>query len=142
MANINRIDKYTETSKQRDLYSDFFADLTVHPNTGDLVRYTNEDAVRRSIRNLLLTNKYERPFNPNLGSNINKILFEPISTVSSSLLKTYVEETINNYEKRAKIIETSVVADELNQSYKVTVYFYVINKPDPVGLAVTLYRIR
>lgn len=139
---IHRSDKYTETNKQRDFYSDFFADLTVHPNTEDLVRYTNEDSVKRSIHNLLLTNKYERMFNPDLGSNINKILFEQISVSSASMLKTYCEETINNFEKRAKLIDIQVDSDEINQSYRVTIYFYVVNKPDPVGLAINLYRVR
>lgn len=137
-----RIDKYSEIDKQRDIYSDFFDDLTVHPNTQDIVRYTNEDAVKRSIRNLILTNKYERFFNPGIGSNIRKILFEQISDETTALLQTYCEETINNYEKRAKLINIQVTSNETTQSYNITIYFYVINNPNPVGLAISLYRVR
>lgn len=137
-----RIDKYTETDKFRDVYSDFMVDLVPHPNTQDLVRNVNEAAIKRSLRNLLLTNPYERLFQPNLGSKIRKLLFEPITPELGDLIKTYVTETINNHEPRVKLIEVSVVPDEAKNRYNVDIFFYIINKTEPVGLSVVLYRIR
>lgn len=139
---IQRIDKYTETNKFRDVYSDFPCDFTPHPNTQDLTRITNEDAIKRSIRNLLSTNQYERLFQPTKGSNIRKILFENISDEASRLLQKYITETLENYEKRIKIINVTVDADELNNRYLVNIFFYIINITEPVVFSLPLYRIR
>ncbi len=139
---LQRSDKYIEVNKKTDIYSDFFCDLTAHPNTKDVVRNTNEAAVKRAIRNLFLTDMYERIFNPTLGSNIRKLLFEPMSNITASLLKTACEETIINHERRAKLIDVEIIPNEANQSYKVNIYFYVINKQEPTATSITLYRVR
>lgn len=139
---MSRLDRYTTTSKKSELYSDFFTNLTPHPATKQLVRKVNEEAVKGAIRNLLLTNKYERPFQPDLGSNIRKLLFEHISPENSNLLKTYVTETIENNEPRCKLINVIVNESEAQQSYFITVLFYIINRTEPVELTVTLYRVR
>ena len=122
-------------------YSDFLCDFTPHPNTEDLVRNTNEAAVSRAIRNLMLTNKGERFFS-DIGSNIRNTLFEPISDITAATLKTLITDTINNHEKRAKLIDINITPNEAYQSYKIDIYYYIINNPQPVGLSVTLYRVR
>lgn len=139
---VQRVDRITETGRERERYSDFLTDLTAHPNTKDLVRLQNIDAVRRSIRNLMLTDKFERLMSPDVGSNIKKMLFEPFSEPVTNLLKQYVVETIGNFEPRAKVIKVDCRPNELNQSYTVDIYFYVINIPDPIALTVTLFRVR
>lgn len=139
---IQRKDRFTEKDKIRKTYSDFTSDLTPHPNTEDLVVLTNESSVKRSIRNLFLTNKGERLFNPNLGSNIKKLLFEPIDEHTTKTLKTYCEEIIKNYEPRAKAVQIEVIPNEINQSYIISVVFYIINNQTPSNMTVTLYRIR
>ena len=122
-------------------YSDFLCDFTPHPNTEDLVRITDTAAVSRSIRNLVLTNKGERFFS-DIGGNVSKMLFEPISDITADTIKTLIEDVINNHEPRAKLIEVVVTSNEAYQSYKVDIYYYIINNPQPVGLSVTLYRVR
>ena len=139
---VSRLDRITETGKQSVRYSDFLADLNPHPNTKDLVKNTNVDAVRRSIRNLILTDRYERLMRPTLGSNIRKILFEPVNETSADMLKQYVIETIGNFEPRAKVITVDVTGDVNNLAYTVNIYFYVINIADPISMTVTLYRVR
>lgn len=142
MSTYTRADKYTETDKHRDRYSDFLVDFTPHPNTKDLVRNTNEDSVRRSIRNLVMTDKYERLMQPKIGSNIRKMLFEPMNEVTEHALTRQIEETIGNYEPRAKLINVDIQSDYNNQLYRVFIYFFVINKPEPVSMTVNLYRVR
>jgi phage baseplate assembly protein W len=139
---LQRSDKYIEVDRKRDIYSDFFCDLTAHPNTKDIVRNSNEAAVKRAIRNLFLTDKYERMFNPTLGSNVRKLLFEPMSSITAGRLKTACEETITNHEPRAKLIDVEVFPSETNQSYKVNIYFYIINKQEAIATSVILYRVR
>ena len=139
---VSRLDRITETGKQETRYSDFLTDLTPHPNTKDLVKNTNVDAVKRSIRNLIQTNRYERLMRPNLGSGVRKILFEPITSASADMLKQYVNETIGNFEPRAKVLNVDVFTDTNNLAYTINIYFYVINIADPVSMTVTLYRVR
>lgn len=139
---IQRVDRITETGRERERYSDFLTDLTPHPNTKDLVRLQNIDAVKRSIRNLMLTDKFERLMAPDIGSNIKKMLFEPFSGPVTNLIKQYIVETIGNFEPRAKVIKVECTPNEINQSYIVDIFFYVINIPDPTSLSVTLYRVR
>lgn len=139
---VQRVDRITETGRQQERFSDFLTDLTPHPNTKDLVKIKDVEAVRRSVRNLIMTDKFERLMSPGIGSNIKKLLFEPFGGPAANLIKQYIIETIGNYEPRAKVIKVECTPNELNQSYTVDIYFYVINIPDPVSLTVTLYRVR
>lgn len=135
-------DDYNNINRKEELYSDFLTDLNAHPTTGQVLRFVDEFAIKRSIRNLLLTNKYERLFQPDIGSNINRILFEPVTSHAATMLKQYVTETIDTYEKRCKLIEVVVTPSPDQNLYTVTIVFAIINKQDPVSINVTLYRVR
>jgi phage baseplate assembly protein W len=142
MTAILREDRNSNTTTAKKVaFSDFMCDFTPHPNTEDLVRLTDEAAVSRSIRNLVQTNKGERFFS-DVGGNVRKMLFEPISNITADTIKTLIEDVINNHEPRAKLIDVVVASNEAYQSYKVDIYYYIINNPQPVGLSVTLYRVR
>mgnify|MGYP003352908932 FL=1 len=84
-------------------FSDFNLDFTAHPVTGDITKKLNENAIAQSIRDLLLTANYERPFKPDLGSNLKKFLFEPIDNVTTSLIQDSIFQTLTNYEPRVVI---------------------------------------
>ena len=135
-------DDYNNIDRKGELYSDFLTDLNIHPATGQILHFADEFAVKRSIRNLLQTNKYERLFQPGIASNISRILFEPVSSHTATLLKQYVTETIDTYEKRCKLIEVVVTPSPDQNLYTVTIVFAIINKQDPVSINVTLYRVR
>lgn len=129
----------TPTSNKEEVYSDFLNNLTLHPIRKDVSRNVNEDAVKRSIKNILLTNYYERPFRPNFGANITKYLFEPLTPITLELIKSDIINAISNYEPRANIIDVTVSADNSdNNSISVTVIFSVINNSNPVTLITTL----
>lgn len=143
MSDIRRIDKITSEKKidKKELYSDFMVDFNSHPETGALMRNTNENAVKRSIRNLILTNRGEAPYQPNKGSNINKILFENFSDVTTDLLRTYIEETLE-LEPRCDLIDIIINPDESKHQYTVSIIFQLINNNNPTVLNLTLQRIR
>lgn len=143
MTDIRRIDKITSQKKldNRELYSDFFVDLNPHPETGMLMRNLNENAVKRSLRNLILTNRGEVPFQPNKGSSIRKILFEQISDVTTDLLTTYIKETVK-LEPRCQLLDALVVPNEVNHSYTVSIIFTLVNSNKEVVLNLNLQRIR
>ena len=135
-------DKFDKASTKFQVYSDFLNDLTPHPVVKDIVRYTNEAAVNRSIRNLLLTNRGERLYQPDIGSDIRQLLFEPMIASTGDLIRKFVQNTISNYEPRAKVLSVEVLAYEEQNAYAVTISYMIINKQDPVQLTVTLDRVR
>ena len=102
----------------------------------------NDQAVIRSIKNLLLTRPFERPFNPLLGSQIDSLLFEPVSPLTASLLEDEITRTINNYEPRASIISVEVSVYPDQNAYQATMVFYIGNNTTPTGVNIILKRAR
>lgn len=135
-----RVDKPLTSSKV--VYSDFATNLTAHPDTLQLISVTNENAVKRSIKNIILTDKYERPFQPDLAGNIKKMLFENITPQTTESIKKYITQAIENHEPRAKLIDVQVKPDPARHLYQVGIAFYVIGKTDPVTYTIVLKRIR
>lgn len=145
MVDTTRIDKITRTDKASDkkpAYSDFYTNFNVHPQNKRLVKYTNEESVKRSIRNLILTEKYDRLFQPELGSRIKSLMFENMSPVIEEEIKSAIKETIDTYEPRARVIDVVVQSNESRHAYDVYIYFEVINSVNPVSINITLYRAR
>lgn len=123
-------------------YSDIDFTFTKKPVTADVALSYDQQAVVRSIRNLLLTNFYERPFNPRLGSNISLLLFEPISSVTTAAIEKEVENTIKNYEPRANIKSITVSPDDARNAYNVSLTFYMENAATPTTVTIFLERNR
>ena len=142
MAVQVRADNYTQTNRTQQIYSDFLPDLNPHPQTGDIVRYVNENAVKRSIRNLIQTNPGERFFQPILGTDLRSVLFEPMDSISASSLQSLITQTITNHEPRCKLISVDVVPNDAQQSFAVTVQFMIINNQSVQTTTITLYRVR
>lgn len=140
MANKNDRFAAMETDSQK--YSDFLSNLYPHPISKDIVKFVNENAVVRSIRNLLLTDRFERLYQPNIGTDIRKMLFEPISSATAQSISMFVLETIDKYEPRAKLLSIKVDPDDENNRYIVSLVVMIINKQDPVSFNITLDRIR
>lgn len=123
-------------------FSDFSLDFTAHPVTGDITKKLNENAIAQSIRNLLLTSHYERPFKPELGSNLKKFLFEPIDNVTTSLIQDSIFETLRNYEPRVTIQEVLAAPNYDEQRYDVSITFFVKNSVEPLTINFFLERVR
>jgi phage baseplate assembly protein W len=126
----------------KNIYSDL--DLTFNrlPVTNDVALSYDEQAVTRSVRNLLLTNFYERPFQPDIGSNLNTILFEPVNNLTAGLLTTEIENVIKNFEPRAKIDSIVVSPNSDQNSFTARVSFYVGNNTSPTAVNMFLQRSR
>lgn len=123
-------------------YSDIDLDFDVHPVSKDILKKTNENAIAASIRNLLLTSHYERPFNPNLGSNLKKFLFEPIDNVTTSLIEDSIYRTLVNFEPRVTIQKVSATPNYDENRYDVNVTFFVKNTAEPLTINFFLERVR
>ena len=132
----------TERNIRPIIYRDLFTDFSMHTATGELNTKTNEESVKQSIRNLLLTDRYERPMQPTIGSGLKGMLFENYTPETQVMLKQTINECISLYEPRATIIDVIVVPEIDGTSVRVTVTFGIINKPDPVNLDIVLERTR
>jgi phage baseplate assembly protein W len=134
--------EFLQVGSKEEIYSDFHTDLLPHPFNRQLIRKIDEDAVKQSIRNLVLTNKYERIRKPNIGGSITKYLFEPFSPLIQSEIKSTIESMVENYEPRAKILDVIVSDDTDSNSLYITVKFATITNAQPQQLEITLYRVR
>lgn len=138
----NSTDRFKQMNRENQIFSDFLTDLNPHPVSGDIVKYTNENSVIRSIRNLLLTDRFERLYQPDIGTDIRKMLFEPMDAATAQNISVFTQQTITQFEPRAKIISINVVPDPENNRYIVSLVIAVINKQDPISFNITLDRIR
>lgn len=142
MAIIRKSQARTQSELNRSIYSDVFTNLDIHPNKQDLVLHVNEDSVKRSIKNILLTNRGEKLFNPFFGSDVRAILFENFSPQSETLLREYVTNAIQNFEPRANLLNV-IISPLIDQNaYGITVIFSTINNIEPVTLEILLDRVR
>ena len=129
MAIVRRADKYTVNTKLQEKFSDFVSPFDVNPDTGDIYRNINDFAIRESLKNILLTDLGERPFQPTLGGDIRRQLFEQVDEKMVLNLKKTIEIAIHNHEPRVVLRDLAVVPDEDNHQLTVTVFYTTINSP-------------
>lgn len=118
-----------ESDRSAQVFKDLSLSFEKHPITGDIAKLKDVDAVKRSVRNLVNTNFGERPFHPEIGSDIRATLFEPVSATISTVIARQVEDVINNFEPRVELANVICTGDIDNNGYEVTVEFYVVNSP-------------
>ena len=126
----------------RILYKDLDMNFIPHPITGDVGAITDEDSVKRSIKSLVMTGYYERPYQPNLGCAVRGSLFENMNRVTAQVLSNSIRRTIIAYEPRAKNLEVSVQANFDDNGYIANIRFSVVNSRGPITLSLFLERIR
>jgi phage baseplate assembly protein W len=137
-----RADRYTQIQKIPDLFSDFTSDLTPHPVTKDLIRLQNDKSIIQSIKNLVLTNYGERPFQPNIGSNVNRSLFEPADAFLEDEIETSIRRTITANEPRIQVLNVTATISSNQSSVSVNILFSIINSMQPQSLDLILRRVR
>ena len=137
-------DSTTVNSSNRSTrdYKDLDLDFGRNAVTNDVNKLTDVEAVKRSVRNLILTNHYERPFHPELGCGIRGLLFENITPIIAIQLERKVEEVLTNNEPRATINEISARPDLDSNSYEMLVSFWVSGSTEPVTVSTFLERLR
>jgi hypothetical protein len=124
------------------IYTDIDMNFSRNPITGDIPVLSDTNSVVSALKNLLLTAHYEKPFNPEYGCGIRSYLFEHVSMMTASILQQEITQTITNYEPRVQIQNLIVQANPDNNSYEVSVVFFMLNNPDPITLNFFLERIR
>lgn len=130
-----------QITRQKD-YTDLDLDFVKKPGTKEINKLVGVESIKRSIRNLILTNFYERPFRHYIGSNAQKLLFDPLTVLTAHMLNNAIQETIQNFEPRAKLISVSTTPKYDNNGYECQITFQPLNRLEPVVTSIFLERIR
>ncbi len=138
-----RADNFTQLRKTPDLFSDFMQDLTPHPISHDIGRLRNDHSIKQALKNIIMTNLGERPFQPNLGSDVMNSLFEPNSIITRQQIKSSIENAVKFHEPRVHLIEVNVNTRESDETaIDVNIVFSIINSIDVLSLNLILRRVR
>jgi phage baseplate assembly protein W len=123
-------------------FSDLDLNFTKNPVTMDVTRRFDEDAVKNSIKNLVLTSNYERPFHSEIGSPIRQLLFEPATPMLGAMLRRAIEDLINTFEPRVNLTDIICVVAQDDHTIDVSIEFTILNTTAPITLDLTLQRTR
>ena len=123
-------------------YKDLDLNFRAHPVTKDVVKRTGNAAIIGALRNLILTNLYEKPFQPNFGSRIRGLLFEDVSFITANILQTEISNVIVNYEPRVGVDAIRVQANPEQNRYDITIRFFINNLEAPVTINFFLEKVR
>ena len=131
-----------ESTRSSKIFKDLNLDFQQNVATKDIQKITDVESVKRSVRNLLSTNHYEKPFHPEIGSNLRAMLFELMTPQMNHVITKQIENLINNYEPRCRLVQVHTQPMFDRNGYSVKISFYVQNYPDPVVVESFLERLR
>ena len=140
---------YTDAQSQNNIdrnvrqYSDLDLFFSKKISDNDISKITDVQAVKRSIRNLVLLNTYDKPFHPEIHGGVSEMLFELMSPITAVIIARKVEDVINNFEPRARLVSVRAIPDLDRNAYEISVEFYVVNaETELVDLSIMLERLR
>ncbi len=131
-----------ESKRTERVFKDLNLDFQQNSATKDITKITDVEAVKRSVRNLINLNHYEKPFHPEIGSNLRAMLFETISPQITHSITKQIENLLKNFEPRARVVQVNTQPQFDRNSYRVSISFYVVNHPEPVQVESFLERLR
>jgi|TARA_Y100000817_G_scaffold234855_1_gene187112 phage baseplate assembly protein W len=131
------------TARSTRQYSDLDLFFGKKTSNADIQKVTDVQAVKRSLRNLVQLNTYEKPFHPEIAGGVREMLFEPMSPILAAMIARKVEDVIENFEPRARLVSVRAIPDLDRNAYEIIVEFYVVNTPtELVDISIMLERLR
>ena len=124
------------------IYKDLDLDFQINSATKDIQTLTDIESVKRSVRNLIKLNHYEKPFRPEIGSNLRAMLFENITPQINHAISKQIDLLIRNYDPRCRLVQLNVQPDVDRNGYRASISFFVINHPERVEVETFLERLR
>ena len=131
-----------ESQRSSRIYKDLNLDFQKNTATKDIQKITDIEAVKRSVRNLINLNHYEKPFHPEIGSNLRAMLFENITPQMNHIISKQIDILIRNFEPRCRLVQVNTQPDLDRNRYACQISFYVVNHPEPVTVESFLERLR
>ena len=123
-------------------WADLDLDFTRHPVTKDIVKKTNIEAVKRAVRNIILTNQYDKPFHPEIDGGVTRHLFGLSTAHTKHDIALAIQSCLKNYEPRVIVDNVSVTGDLDKNGFNASIFFRVINSPEPIVVGIFLERAR
>ena len=142
MASYDAGSVSNKSKRSARIFKDLNLDFQQNTATKDIQKMLDVESVKRSVRNLINLNHYEKPFHPEIGSNLRGMLFENITPQISHFIGKQIEFLIKNYEPRCRLTEVANKPNLDRNGYSVSISFYVINSPNPVQVETFLERLR
>ena len=142
MASYDAGSLTNKSKRSSKLFKDLNLDFQENAATKDIQKMLDVDSVKRSVRNLINLNHYEKPFHPEIGSNLRGMLFENITPQMSHAITKEIDLLIRNYEPRAKLVQVSTMPQFDRNAYAATISFFVQNAPDRITVESFLERLR
>jgi len=142
MASYDAGSLTNKSKRSARIYSDLNLDFAQNTATKDIQKISDVEAVKRSVKNLINLNHYEKPFHPEIGSNLRAMLFENITPQISHYIGKQIDLLIKNYEPRCRLTQVANKPDLDRNGYSVSISFYVVNNPIPVIVESFLERLR
>ena len=124
------------------IYKDLDLDFQINSATKDIQTLTDIESVKRSVRNLIKLNHYEKPFRPEIGSNLRAMLFENITPQMTHAISKQIDLLIRNFEPRARLVQINVQPFIERNGYRASISFFVVNTPERVEVETFLERLR
>ncbi len=123
-------------------FKDLDLNFRAHPVTGDVVKKTGNAAIITALRNLVLTNRFEKPFRPLYGGDIRSLLFENVSPIVASILESEIGNTIRNYEPRVTVVGIRAQANVEKNGYNISIKFSINNVEEPLTVNMFLQKVQ
>ena len=142
MASYDAGSLTNKSKRSSKLFKDLNLDFQENAATKDIQKMLDVESVKRSVRNLINLNHYEKPFHPEIGSNLRGMLFENITPQMSHAITKEIDLLIRNYEPRAKLVQVATMPNFDRNAYAATISFFVQNAPDRIVVESFLERLR
>lgn len=126
----------------KNYFSDLDLNFQRNPITKDVAMKLNEEAVKRSLKNLILLKRYEKPFHPEISSGVQDLLFENFDPITFSVMKSHIEDMIRRYEPRVENLRVSIDSNPDQNSANVNIVFTIMNRPQIMETNIYLERTR
>ena len=123
-------------------FADLDLNFTPHPVTGDVGFKKDENAIKQAVKNLVLTQNFERPFHSEIGSSLRSLLFEPATPMTKEILRKTISDTITNFEPRVELIDVEIQYTLDDTAVDVRIIFKIVNTFTPIDVNLTLERTR
>jgi len=123
-------------------FADLDLNFTAHPVNKDVAIKYDEQAIKQSVRNLILTKNFERPFHSEIGCQVRGMLFEPVTEMATAVIKRSIVDVIRNYEPRVLLVDVFVLVRPDENYVDIRIVFKIINTATPIELTLTLERTR
>ena len=146
LVGYNDAEGVNNSPRSTYIYKDLSLFFTPNPVSGDVTMVTDVQDIKRSVRNLVMTNRFEKPFHPEIASHVRDLLFEPFSPVTINLLRNRIETVLTNYEPRVTLTDVQVEDPDFqkmdNNELNVRIFFTLKNDPEIQTVDVLLERLR